>query len=161
MTEEKAVNVLLHKGVKFKVRVRLFGKNLNIPFRIRPLYLGTILHLSRQRQKLQQVSEDGELLWEMFEKAQNVKIFARCVAISTLNNRLKIFLFTYPLSWLFLSRLTVKDMHDLMTVVVSQMNAKGFFLTTALIKGIQIVDRTRGTSPKKQSGEPSGKSPKS
>jgi len=95
----------------------------------------------------------------MFDKADNVRAIAKCIALAVLNSPVKIRLFTYPVYYLFLWNLSIKEVHDLMTVVISQMNARDFFFTTALVKGIQIVDRTN-TSPKKQFGEPSEKSPK-
>ena len=162
--ESKAINTLLGVGIKFKISIGILGFIVKIPFRIKPLYLGTILHLSKQRLAIRQVSEDAELVWEVFDKADNLNAFAKCIAISALNNPIKIRLFTKPLSRLFLSKLSVEDAHNLMTVVVSQMNAKGFFLTTALVKGIQIVDRRKKKNPdisrKKQYGEQSEKSQK-
>ncbi len=163
--EEKAINTLLHKGVKFWVRTRILGFTVKIPFTIKPLYLGTILKLSKQRLLMDPVAEDGELVWEVFEKADNVKAFARCIAIAVLNSPTKMLFFEYPLYRFFLANLSVQHASDLMTIVVSQINARGFFFTTALVKGIQIVNRTekkdQDTSRKKQSGEPSGKSQKS
>jgi hypothetical protein len=157
--EEKAINTLLNKGVRFKIRIRVLGIVLNIPFNIKPLHLGTILYLSKQRLKLQDVSDEKETIWELFDKAENVKIFAKCIAIAVLNSPFKIMFFTLPLYYLFLWKLTIKDISDSMIVVINQMNARDFFLITALIKGIKIIDRTN-TSPKKQSGELSEKSQK-
>lgn len=157
--ENKALDTLLDKGVEFKIVTRVFGVKLNVPFTIKPLRLGTILYLSKQRLKIQDVSDKKEILWEMFDKADNVRAIAKCIALAVLNSPVKIRLFTYPVYYLFLWNLSIKEVHDLMTVVISQMNARDFFFTTALVKGIQIVDRTN-TSPKKQFGEPSEKSPK-
>jgi hypothetical protein len=157
--ENKALDTLLDKGVEFKIVTRVFGVKLNVPFTIKPLRLGTILYLSKQRLKIQDVSDKKEILWEMFDKADNVRAIAKCIALAVLNSPVKIRLFTYPVYYLFLWNLSIKEVHDLMTVVISQMNARDFFFITALVKGIQIVDRTN-TSPKKQFGEPSEKSPK-
>jgi hypothetical protein len=163
--EEKAINTLLHKGVKFWVKTRILGFSVKIPFRIKPLYLGTILKLSKQRTLLKSVDENGELVWEVLEKGDNVKAFARCIAIAALNSPTKMFLFEYLLYRFFLANLPMEQAGELIVVVVSQMNARSFFFTTALVKGIQIVDRTENSeqdmSRKKQSGEPSGKSQKS
>lgn len=157
--ENKALDTLLDKGVEFKIVTRVFGFKLNIPFKIKPLRLGTILYLSKQRLKIQDVSDKKEILWEMFDKADNVKAMAKCIALAVLNSSVKIRLFTYPIYYFFLWKLSIKEVHDLMAVVISQMNARDFFFTTALVRGIQVVDRTN-TSPKKQSGELSEKSPK-
>lgn len=157
--ENDALNTLLDKGVKFKIRIRVFGIVLNIPFKIKPLRLDTILYLSKQRLKLQDVSDEKETIWEMFDKAENVKVFARCIAIAVLGSPLRITFFMFPLYYLFLRKFTIKDVSDLMTVIINQMNPRDFFLITALIKGIKIIDRTN-TSPKKQSGELSEKSQK-
>ena len=160
--ENRAINTLLNEGVKFKIGIRVLGFKFRIPFRIKPLRLGTILYLSKQRLKVNEVSDEENILKEMFENADNLKPFARCIAVSVLNSRFKIKLFTYPLYTFFLWKLSVSEIHDLMSVVVTQMNARDFFLTTGLVKGIQIVDRKEkpNTTPKKQSGEQSAKSQK-
>lgn len=163
--EEKAINTLLHKGVKFWIKTRILGFSVKIPFSIKPLRLGTILKLSKQRLLLKPVDENGELVWEVFEKAENVKAFARCIAVAVLNSPTKMFLFEYLLYRFFLANLPMEQASELIVVVVSQMNARSFFFTTALVKGIQIVNRTEkndpDTSRKKQSGEPSEKFQKS
>ena len=160
--ENRALDTLLNEGVKFKVRIRVFGFAFKVPFKIKPLRLGTIFYLSKQRVKLSEVSED-EPVHEMFDKADNLKPFARCIALSVLNSRLPIKLFTCPLAKIFYWNLSVSEMHELMTVVVSQMNVRDFFLTTGLVRGFQVVDRTQkaDTSRKKQSGAQSGKFQKS
>ena len=161
--EAKALDTLLNKGVKFNIGIRVFGIKINIPFRIKPLRLGTILFLSKQRLKLKEVSDEKEPVWEMFDKAENVKPFAKCVAISVLNSPLKIKIFSGLLSCFFLWKLTIKEIQDIMAVVVSQMNPRDFFFTTALVRGIQIVDRrkTQNISQKKQSSVQSEKYRKS
>jgi hypothetical protein len=161
--ENKALDTLLDSGVSGKIDVGIFGFKVPFRFKIKPLYLGTILHLSRQHSRLKQVDESREILWDMFEKADNVKVFARCAAIGILNNPVRIRLFARPLTHIILSNTTVKEIHALLTIVASQMNARDFFFTSALIKGFRIVDRRppESTSPNEPSGEPSEKSAKS
>lgn len=162
LSEKQAIDTILQKGVKFRVRTKVFGREFKVPFKIRPLHLGTILMLSRQRQKLKEVYNQDEALWEMFEGADNVKVFARCIAIAVLNDEWRICLFTGILSRFFLWNLSVKEVNEVIAVVTTQMNARDFFFTTALVKGFEIVTRKdeQSISAKKQSGEQSGKSQK-
>lgn len=159
----KAIDTLLDKGMGGKLRVRILGVKFSISMKIRPLYLGTILMLSREQEKIRLADEGQDIIWQMFEKSENVKIFARCAAIAILNNRLKIRLFSGILSRLILNNTTIKDIHTLMAIVVSQMNARDFFFTTALIGGLKVVERNQqqNTSQNEQSGDQSENSAKS
>lgn len=159
----KAIDTLLEKGMGGKLRVRILGVRFSISMKIRPLYLGTILLLSKEQEKIRQAEEGQDIIWQMFEKSENIKVFARCAAIAVLNNRTKIRLFSWILSRLILNNATIKDIHTLMTIVISQMNARDFFFTTALIGGLKVVERNpqQNMSQNEQSGDQSENSAKS
>lgn len=159
-TEAKAIDTILHKGIKFKIRISILGFKVNIPLTIKPLYGGTVLSISRQRIGLKKVTDSVDIVWQMFETAQNIKVFAKCCAVGILNSRIKIRLFSGVLAKIIQWNLSVKEIHELMTIVVAQMNAKDFFFTTVLVNGIQVMNREvpQNTSEKKPSGEPSEKS---
>lgn len=158
---KKAIDTLLDKGLKFRVSTKVFGFNVKIPFSIKPLRLGTILHLAKQRENIKNVEEANTALWEMFDKSENVKVFARCAAIAVLDGKIKIWLFSRILSQFFLWNLSMQEVHDMMAVVTTQMNARGFFFTTALVRGFEILERKGNhppdTSPKEPSSEQSEK----
>lgn len=159
----KAIDTILEKGIGGKLSVKILGVRFSLNMKIKPLYLGTILLLAKEQEKIEKVDEGNEIIWDTFEKAENVKIFARCIAIAVLNDRTKIRLFSGILTRLILNYATVKDIHSLMTIVVSQMNSRDFFFTTALIKGFKVVERKpqEAMSENAPSGDQSESSAKS
>lgn len=158
-TEAKAIDTILHKGIRFKIRISILGFKVMVPMTVKPLYGGTVLSISRQRIGLKKVTDSVDIVWQIFETAENIKVFAKCCAVGILNGRMKIRLFSGILAGIIKWNLSVKEIHQLMTIVVTQMNAKDFFFTTVLVNGIQVMNREApDTSEKKPSGEPLEKS---
>ena len=130
--ENEETKLLLGKGVEFKVKTKSFISKLlkkeERTFIINPLFNGTLLELSYEFSKMEfsqeKLQENG--LTEVKRLMKHSKVLSNIIAISVLNNRLKIRLFKGILSRYFLWRLTPSETESITTTIHYMMDLEGF-----------------------------------
>lgn len=149
--EKKELDLLIEKGVSFKVPKRSFLKhfgNKERVFEIKPLCAGTLYNLYH---KFIEIDINENLLMNIetaTEEAKRVlinsKIIAEIIAIAVLNSYLKLKLFKNILSKYFLWRITPKKMDEILHIIFAMENLPDFISSTRLAKTIP-----RQTAPKR------------
>lgn len=146
--EQNEANVLIEKGVKFTVKkqsfLKYFSKNKERNFFIEQPFLGTLDIISAL---FLSINFDEKLLDENFLAAskelvsKSVKTCALVVAVSVLNSKLKIKLFSKILAQYFLWRMRPSDLVK-MSIIIHKINNYGDF-----INSIRLMSAIRTTAP--------------
>jgi hypothetical protein len=152
--ERQAANTLLSKGLKFGVPV--FGREHK--FTIKPLYLGTVIKMSKYSAALKFLDAD-EPISGTLKASGNLIALSKVVACGVLNSRFWNG-FSGVFAWWLRYKLTAKELNTIATLVVRQMSVEDFFFTTQLIGGVNLLMTTANKEAEKQSGEVSQESPK-
>ncbi len=138
MIEGQAVDTMLGKGISFKVGL--------FRFTMQQSYLGTLLNISKYVTQLKlndlQLDGAGAVGTVYASIPENAKLLCRIIAIATLNNRLKIKLFSGLLSKYLLWRLKPDRLLSLISVVIVLNNAGAF------TNSIRLIHTLRMTAPK-------------
>jgi hypothetical protein len=150
--EGQAAKTLLNKGLKFGVPV--FGREYK--FTIKPLYLGTVIKMSKYSAALKDLDAD-EPISGTLRASGNLIALSKVVACGVLNSRFWNG-FSGIFAWWLRYKLTAKELNTIATLVVRQMSVQDFFFTTQLIGGVNLL--TASKEEEKQSGEQSQESPK-
>jgi hypothetical protein len=137
--EYQAGATLVDEGITFTVPI---VDKIQRKFKIRPLKAGTIVKISQQVTKINQLQESDNMIQEMLEKGANLKPISKILAYAVLNNPVKIALFGRLLSHTLLWK--VENMERLlanMTLAYRQMGAQHFFFIMALTKGMNFLEK--------------------
>jgi hypothetical protein len=149
--QAKVKKAILQEPHKFKIRTRGFINLIGIkrvPFRIYPLYYGTMIKISGAMQKLQTSSKEA-LKETMFKTSyemigQNAYLVSLMIAYAILNSRIKIKLFARPLAQWLKWHFTSEDGAKLMVMVLEKTNIEDFLDTIISLKGLNVL------APKKE-----------
>lgn len=151
--EQQEISILLNKGVKFSTPKRSFLKHLSKKkerdFYIFQPYLGTLDHLSELSLQMK-IDEKVYESDDMFERLQGYKILAsktarlaaKMAAISVLNSRWKIKLFSGILAGYFLWHIQPTHLLQL-AMLINKMSNFGDFTNS-----IRLMSTARTTAPK-------------
>lgn len=147
-TEQKAVDTLLHRGVRVSIPkrslLRYIGKT-DRTFTIRQSYLGTLFEISRVALRLdydEKLIADNAFAESKQLAKRHVKSMALICAIAILNSKWKIYLLSWPLSRYLLWRLTPQRLAQLSLTVMQLNNISDF------INSIRLMSGARMTAPK-------------
>jgi hypothetical protein len=149
--EGRASDILLNKGLKFGIR--WMGREWK--FTIKPLYLGTVIKISKYAGALKQLDVDNEPIAGTLKAPGNLVALSKVVACGVLNSRI-LNRFSNVFAWWLRYNLTAKELNLISTLIVRQMSVEDFFFTTQLIGGINLL--TTDKEGVKQSGEASPES---
>lgn len=132
--ELRAVDTLLHNGMKFKAGW--------FTFLIKQSYLGTLLHISNiylkmaiDEEKLSNTAYQGSFMLV----PENAERVARVIAISVLNSKWKIKFFTRPLAKYLLWKLTPEKLFKVMGMVLILNNTASFTNSIRLIHTFRMM----------------------
>lgn len=156
-TEKHAAEVLLDRGVDWKVPApricRIIGVK-NVRISVRALKLGTLLEVSRRFEALG--IKAGDLEKNPTELiVRNLKAVCRIVAVSILNSRIGISIFTRLLGHFIRWRFTGNMLLEVMLFIVNFSGLSSFLSTIGLIRDLKM------TTPKNPSPESQGSQQKS
>ncbi len=144
--EARAADALLRKGAKFGIK--WMGREWM--FAVKPLYLGTVIRISKYAGALKQLNIENEPIATTLKHPGNIVSLSKVVACGVLNSR---FLnrFSGLFAWWLRFKLTAKELNTISTLVVRQMSVEDFFFTTQLIGGVNLL-----TPASKEEGKQSG-----
>jgi hypothetical protein len=154
--EAKAVDTLLHRGVRIDIPkrslLRYVGKK-DRSFTIRQSYLGTLFEISRVALRLdydeKRIADDAFSESKRLVK-KHAKGMTLICAIAILNSWWGIRLLAWPLSYYLLWRLTPQRLAQLSLTVMQLNNISDF------INSIRLMSGARVTAPKDLSPDDNG-----
>jgi hypothetical protein len=160
-TEYQAGATLVDQGISFDVPGLIWGKNR---LTIKPLKPGTIVRISMEATKLQEITETEDIIPELLAKGENLNVIANILAHSIINRKLsRRWLFWYY-RYLMLNRVeSLQYLFSYLGLVYRQIGAQHFFFIMALTKGMNFLQKKTVAESKeaeKPFGEPSQSSKK-
>lgn len=141
--EKAAGQALLEKGIPFKIRngrfARLLTRSEFKNYELKPLKLGTLIHVSTIACDIPELNEERSLISLALENPDLYKKILLAIAYAILNDELLIQarakLLAQKLKW----RLTASETFALWVAITSQMGVESFFFTINLIKGKNLL----------------------
>ncbi len=135
-TREKVANLLLERGVRFKLPAPFFLRLLGLhKLTIRPFKVGTLLEISRLvvKHKLDKalLETDSEFL------LKTLRPISECMALAILNSKWKIKLFKKPLAR-YLLAVSTNELIEMFTVVL-RLNRVSDFTNITKFFSLQAV----------------------
>ena len=118
-------------------------------FKIRPLYLGTLVAMGKYISKIgiDRESFDEHPMAEVLEKMPiNGRIMSKIVALGVLNSRMRIALFARVYEKYFLWNVTAADLKGITFLILQQTNVQDFIYSIVSLKGLDVISQKAGTS---------------
>lgn len=138
--EEKAADAILSKGTKFTIRG--LGR-----FTMNPLYLGTLVSISKEALKIEIEARKGITMLNIIASTKkNALPAARIIAKAILNSKIKIALFSSVFARMLYWKLTPSELDNLVTLVIKNSEADFFFNSTILLSGMRVMAPTKETT---------------
>lgn len=148
--EKKELDLLIEKGVSFKVPKRSFLKYFGEKertFEIKPLYTGTLLRMGKEflnmEIDIEALDNKDESLNEAQKSILNAKRLCKVIAIAVLNSKTNSSIIQNLLANYFLSHLTSKKVHQISNIIFTMENLPDFIASIRLMS----IQRTM-TAPK-------------
>lgn len=143
--EKSAVETMLDNGVRFGVEtrglLRWLGKK-EIKFHLKQPYLGTLLQISKMYLEMEideQKFGDNAYQDSYMLVPENARRMSMIVALSMINDKIRIKWFAKPLSNWLLWRLNPSKLFQLMVVVLTLSNTASFTNSIRLTKALRMM----------------------
>ena len=149
-TETKAGQPLTDQSVKFTVAGKAFA--------ITGIKLGTLIRMSTIATTFERINGKVEAIPALMQNSGNMKPLCRLLAMGITNQKpawwnLKARWKESQLTDYLLWNLDTREILQLSTVLIKQMNTEAFFFTMQLIGGANLLKSTKAQEEEKQSGE--------
>lgn len=143
--EYQAGSTLVDEGIRFRLPL-LWGMNLRLT--VRPLRPGTIIRISQQVTRMEQINEGEAMVQEMLRTGGNLRHACRIVALACLNSRWRVALLSGVLARMIEWKVrNVEELFAYVSVACRQMGAQHFFFIMALTKGMNFLERKTPEKP--------------
>lgn len=153
-TQKKAADTLLSKGQK--ITVQWLG--MRFRFTIRDLYLGTLVAISEQAEKIKDIDfTDASAMAILGSSRRTAWPMAMAAAHGILNKKIKRTFLVRWLAWRIMNDMTPKDLFSLMNLLVLNSDPTSFFGCTTLLAQMNVlIERKKSKVGESKEEEPSG-----